>query len=408
MESLIFVLQKEDKARSYPDGLILQHWRMMNKIEIYLDNAATSAIDPRVLEAMRSCQDMKAMNASSAHRLGVTAAKAVEKARAVIAREIHSEPQEIIFTSGGTESNNLVIKGIAFANRARGKHIITSKIEHSSVMETTKWLKKQGFEITYLPVDGEGFVSPKDVEKAIKRETILVSIIHANNEIGTIEPIDEIGAICKSKRVYFHSDACQSFTRTGINVKSQSLDLMSLNAHKIHGPKGVGALYVRNGVKIEPLLHGGGQEGGLRSGTHNTEGIVGFGKAAEIAEAGDIKRMAELRDHFIQKIQSCIKGVDLNGPRVKRLCNNINLNFKSVNGQSLARELNEKNIYVSTGSACLSTKVMPSYVLLAIGLEPERVQEAVRISLSRWTTMEELDFAVQKLMKIVQRNRGIG
>jgi cysteine desulfurase len=374
-------------------------------MEIYLDNAATSMIDPRVSTAMLSCQDMKAMNASSAHKLGVVAATVIEKARAAIAREINAEPQELIFTSGGTESNNLALKGIAFANRARGKHMIVSQIEHMSIMETAKWLERQGFEITYLPVDREGFVSPSDVQKAIKRETILVSIIHANNEIGTIEPIAEIGAICRSKKVYFHSDACQSFTRAEINVKSQNLDLVSLNAHKIHGPKGVGALYVRNSVKMEPLLHGGGQEGGRRSGTYNVEGIVGFGKAAEIVGEVDIKRLAELRDYFIQKIQSSIEKVDLNGPRIKRLCNNINLRFRSVNGQSLSRELSEKNIYASAGSACLSTKVTPSHVLLAIGLEPERAQEAIRISLSRWTTKEELDVVVQSLSEIVRRSR---
>ena len=362
-------------------------------------------IDPRVSTAMLSCHDMKAMNASSAHKLGVVAATAIEKARAAIAREINAEPQELIFTSGGTESNNLALKGIAFANRERGKHIIVSQIEHMSIMETAKWLERQGFEITYLPVDREGFVSPSDVQKAIKRGTILVSIIHANNEIGTIEPIAEIGTICKSKKVYFHSDACQSFTREEIDVKSQNLDLVSLNAHKIHGPKGIGALYVRKTAKIEPLLHGGGQEGGRRSGTYNVEGIVGFGKAAEIAGEVDIKRLAELRDYFIQKIQSSIEKVDLNGPRIKRLCNNINLRFRSVNGQSLSRELSEKNIYVSAGSACLSTKVTPSHVLLAIGLEPERAQEAIRISLSRWTTLEEVDVVVQSLSEIVRRSR---
>jgi len=399
-------IEKRNK-KILSNKLNLRCRKMINKIEIYLDNAATSAIDLRVSEAMLSCQDMKAMNASSTHKPGVIAAKAVEKARTVIAQKIHSETQELIFTSGGTESNNLAIKGIAFANRERGKHIITSKIEHSSVLETTKWLEKQGFEITYLPVDEEGLVSPKDVEKAIKQETILVSIIHANNEIGTIESISEIGAICRSKKVYFHSDACQSFTKTRINVKSQNLDLMSLNAHKIHGPKGVGALYVRNGVKIEPLLHGGGQEDGLRSGTYNTEGIVGFGKAVEIAEIKDIKKMAKLRDYFIQKIQNNIEGVDLNGPRAKRLCNNISLRFRFVNGQTLARELNEKNIYVSVGSACLSTKVAPSHVLLAIGLESEQAQETVRISLSRWTTMEEMNLVIQRLVEIVQHSREI-
>jgi cysteine desulfurase len=374
-------------------------------MEIYLDNAATSMIDPKVSEAMLLCQGMKAMNASSAHKLGVVAATAIEKARAVIAREISADPREIIFTSGGTESNNLALKGTAFANKGRGNHIIVSQIEHMSVMATAQWLETQGFQVTYLPVDREGFVSPKDVQKAIKRETILVSVIHANNEIGTIEPIEEIGAICRSKNIYFHSDACQSFTKTEIHVKSQNLDLVSLNAHKLHGPKGVGALYVRSSVKLEPLLHGGGQEGGVRSGTYNVEGIVGFGKAVEIGKEVDIKKMTELRDHFIQKIQSSIEKSDLNGPKVKRLCNNINLRFRSVNGQSLTRELSEKSIYVSAGSACLSTKVTPSHVLLAIGLEPERAQEAIRISLSRWTTLEEVDLAAQSLSDIIRRNR---
>ena len=381
---------------------------MICKMEIYLDNAATSMIDPRVSEAMLSCQDMKAMNASSAHRLGVVAAKAIEKTRAKIAREINAEPHELIFTSGGTESNNLALKGTAFANKGRGNHIIVSQIEHMSVMATAQWLETQGFQVTYLPVDREGFVSPKEVEKAIKRETILVSITHANNEVGTIEPIDEIGAICRSKNIFFHSDACQSFTKTKINVKGQNLDLVSLNAHKIHGPKGVGALYVRRSVKMEPLLHGGGQEGGVRSGTYNVEGIVGFGKAVEIAGEVYIKKMTELRDYFIQKIQSGIEKADLNGPRVKRLCNNISLRFRSVNGQSLTRELSEKGIYVSAGSACLSTKVTPSHVLLAMGLEPERAQEAIRISLSRWTTLEEMDLVAQSLSEIVRRSRKVG
>ena len=376
-------------------------------MEVYLDNAATSGIDPRVSESILSCQALKAMNASSSHKPGVVAAKAVEKARIVISQKIHAEPQEVIFTSGGTESNNLALKGVAFANRERGNHIIISKVEHSSILETAQWLAKQGFEITCLPVDREGFVAPRDVEKAIRPETLLVSIIHANNEIGTIEPVGEIGALCRSKRVYFHTDACQSFTKTALNVKSQNLDLVSFNAHKIHGPKGVGALFVRCGVKLETCMHGGGQEGGLRSGTYNTEGIVGFGKAVEIAEDGDVPKMTALRDYFIQKILGRVEGVDLNGPKANRLCNSINLRFRGVNGQSLVRELNERNIFVSAGSACLSTKVAPSYVLLATGLEPEQAQEAIRISLSRWTTQEELDMAVQSLWEIVQRSRGI-
>lgn len=374
-------------------------------MKIYLDNAATSAIDARVLEAMEACQTAKMMNASSPHKLGIVAARAIEKTREIIASKIQSKAEEIVFTSGGTESNNLAIMGVAFANRMRGKHIITSGIEHSSVLETTRWLETQGFKVTCLKVDKEGFVSPRDVEKAIKKETVLVSVMHANNEIGTIEPIKEIGMICRSKNVYFHSDACQSFAKTEINVISQNLDLVTFNAHKIHGPKGIGALFVRKGTKIDPILHGGGQEGGYRPGTQNTEGIVGFGKAVEIFEETDIFQMEKMRDRLLRKIQDSIKGVDLNGPRDKRLCSNIHLRFRSVNGQLLSRELNQNDIYVSVGAACFSTKTVPSHVLLALGMAPEVAQETIRISLSRWTTLLEVDTVAQVLQKTVQHLR---
>ncbi len=376
-------------------------------MEIYLDNAATSKLDPEVEKAMLLCQDLKMMNASSFHKLGLKAAKAIERAREIIAQKIDAGPRELIFTSGGTESNNHAIKGVAFANIERGNHIITSKIEHPSIIEATKWLENRGFEITYLSVDKEGLVDLIDVEKAIKKKTILVSVIHGNNEIGTIEPIYEIGSICRKKGVYFHVDACQSFTKTDLNIKKQKLDLVTLNAHKIHGPKGIGALYIREGVRIDPFLHGGGQERGLRSGTYNTEGIVGFGRAAEIADAGDIKKMIGLRDYFIQRIQNSVTGVILNGPRDNRLCNNVNLRFNSVSGHTLARLLNDRNIFVSAGSACSSTKLGPSHVLLAIGLKPELADGGIRFSLSKWTTDKELDFVVKNIAEIVQKERGV-
>lgn len=377
-----------------------------DKMRIYLDNAATTKADPEVIKTMLPFQELHTGNASSLHRLGLEAAKGIEKAREIIARKINANPKEIFFTSSGTESNNFAIKGISFATHRKRNHIITSKIEHPSIIEVTKWLQRQGFEITYLSVDKEGFVDPKDVEKAIKKETILVSIGHANNEIGTIEPIEEIGTICRKRGVYFHTDACQSFTKIEIDVKKQNLDLLTLNAHKLHGPKGVGVLYIREGVKIEPLLHGGGQENNLRSGTYNTAGIVGFGRAVEIANITDINRMAKLRDYFIHKLQNNIEDAVLNGPRERRLCNNINLRFRSISGRVLLWKLNEKNIFIATGSACSSARSTPSHVLLGIGIEPESAQRAIRISLSKWTIKDELDILAKNLILIVKKEVG--
>jgi cysteine desulfurase len=377
------------------------------KSTIYLDNAATTMPDPEVFKAMLPFLKEESGNASALHKKGVLAAKGIEKARCIIAKSINAEAEEIIFTSGGTEANNFALKGIAFYKPNKGKHIITSVIEHSSVHRTCKWLETQGFEITYIEVDREGFVKPRDLEKAIRHDTILVSVMHVNNEIGTIEPIEAIGKICRDNKIYFHTDACQSFMKVPLDVKQQYLDLVTVNAHKIHGPQGVGALFVKKGVKIEPLLHGGGQEMNLRSGTYNVAGIVGFGKAVEISSPEDITYMSELRDYIITGMENNIPDLILNGSRNNRVCNNINFSFKSVPGKTLLLELDKQGITVSSGSACSSRSLKPSKVLLAIGLNPEEAHSAVRFSISKWTTREEINTALQVLIIIVNnlRNR---
>ena len=294
---------------------------------IYLDNAATTKVDEKVIKEMLSYFSEKYGNASSQHLVGQEAKRALEEARHVIAKSINAKDDEIIFTSSGTESNNLALKGLFFANKENGKkHIITTKIEHDCVLNSCKWLEKQGAKITYLNVDNEGFISLEELKKEITPETLVVSVIHGNNEIGTIQDIEEIGKICREKGVYFHIDACQSYTKTDIDVKKQNLDLVTLNAHKIHGPKGVGALYIREGIEITPLAHGGGHEKNLRSGTENVPGIVGFAKAVKIASNSDVKQMSKLRDYLIGEILK-IPNTKLNGPKEKRLCNNINTSF---------------------------------------------------------------------------------
>ncbi|MFH1307143.1 MAG: cysteine desulfurase family protein [Candidatus Micrarchaeota archaeon] len=375
---------------------------------IYLDNAATTRICKEAAKAVEKCQTEYYGNASSIHHKGVEARGEIEKARKVIAGAINAKEGEgeIIFTSGGTEANNLAIKGIAFSNPDK-KHIITTKIEHDCVLNACKWLEGQGFSVDYLDVNGEGFVNLNELEQKIREDTILVSIIHANNEVGTIQNLSGIYDICKRKNVYFHTDGCQSFTKAKLDASMA--DLITLNSHKIHGPKGVGALYVKKGVKIIPLLHGGGHEKNMRSGTENVPGICGFAKAAEIGmNEKYVREMAELRDWFIEKLLE-IEGTKLNGPRgEKRICNNINISFKGVEGESIVAELDGEGICASTGSACASKSLDASHVIMAISKNNhERAHGSIRFSLSRENTKEEIEFAVKETKKAVERLREI-
>jgi len=328
----------------------------------------------------------------------------LENARKIIAESINAESNEMIFTSGGTESNNLAIQEIAYTNRDKGNHIITTKVEHKSILNTCKFLEKDGFKVTYLGVDKEGFVNPKDLEKAITNETILVSIIHGNNEIGAIQDLEVLGKICKKNNVYFHTDACQSYTKTQIDVNKQNLDLVTLNSHKIHGPKGVGALFVKKGTNIYQLIHGGGHEFGLRSGTENIHGIVGFAEAVKSADKKYIEYMTRLRDKLINGVPK-IPYVKLNGPKNSRLCNNTNFSFKGIEGEAIVGYLDQERIYSSTGSACSEKTLEPSYILKAIGLSHQEANGSLRLVLSRFTTEEEIDYALKVLPGIVENLR---
>lgn len=373
--------------------------------KIYLDNAATTPLAGEVLDAMMPYFTEKYGNASSLHSFGMEAKAALDESREKIARKLNANPYEIVFTSGGTESNNLALKGAAFANRKKGSHIITTKIEHSSILNTCKWLEKQGFEVTYLDVDESGLVDVEGFENSIRDDTILVSVLHGNNEIGTIQDIEELGKIAAEKEIYFHIDACQSFTKTDINVETHNLDFVSINSHKIYGPKGVGALYIREGVKVDALLHGGGHERKLRAGTENIPGIVGFAKASDITTQKDIEKMKELRDYLIKRIINEIPDSRLNGHPQKRLCNNANFTFKFIEGESMLMLLDRAGICVSTGSACSSRALEPSHVLLAMGMLPEESHGSLRLSLSKYNTHEEMDYTVENLKKIVKRLR---
>ncbi|MFC1728450.1 cysteine desulfurase family protein [Nanoarchaeota archaeon] len=376
-------------------------------MKIYLDNAATTKMDESVVKAMSPYFTDKFGNPSSSHWLGQEAKRDLEEARDVIAKAIGADRKEIVFTSGGTESNNFTIKGIAFENKGKGNHIITTKIEHDCVLNACKWLETQGFNITYLDVDSEGFISSEDLEKAITPKTILVSIIHGNNEIGTIQDLKALGDVCKKHNVLFHTDACQSFTKTELNVKKQNLDLITLNAHKIHGPKGVGVLYVKKGTKISPLSHGGGQEFGLRSGTENVPGAVGFAKSVKNSNSKDVKKMTELRDRLIKAVLE-IPDTRLNGSKgEERLCNNCNFSFKYIEGEAIGSFLDGAGIQSSTGSACSSKSLEPSHVLIALGLKEEDAHGSLRLSLSKHTTEQEIDYVIEKLKKTVERLRKI-
>lgn len=375
---------------------------------IYLDYAATTPVDPRVLKAMLPYFTEKFGNTMSLHSFGQEAKEALERSREEVASLIGAKAEEIIFTSSATESNNLVLKGLALANKQKGKHIITSPIEHPCIMEASKWLKKQGFSITRLPVNKYGELRPKDVEKAIRKDTILVSVLHASNEIGTLQPIAAIGKVCRRKGVLFHTDATQSFGKVPIDVNSMKVDLLSASAHKLYGPKGVGCLFVRKGTKITPLLHGGGQEAGLRSSTVNVSGIVGFGKAVELAKkemAQESKRLAQLRDRLIKGVLKKIEGSHLNGHPQKRLPNNANIWFDFIEGESMVIQLDMAGIAASTGSACSSATLEPSHVLLAIGLKHEQAHGSLRFTLGRWTTAKEIDYLLEVLPGIIKQLR---
>ncbi len=368
---------------------------------IYLDNAATTIVDDNVVKEMLPYYKERYGNASSTHSMGKEAKRALEESREVIAKSIRTKSDEIIFTSGGTESNNLVLKGLFFENPNK-KHIITSKIEHDCILNACKWLGSKGFKITYLDVDRDGFVDPKDVERTITKDTLLVSVIHGNNEIGTVQDIKEIGDVCKRKGVYFHTDACQSYTKEEINVKKQNLDFVTLNSHKIHGPRGVGALFIRRGIKITPLLHGGGHEKKLRSGTENVPGVVGFARAVKNAKSKFVKEMEKLRDILIDGILK-IPGTTLNGSIEKRLCNNVNVCFHNVDGDTLGSYLDSYGISTSTGSACSSHKNEVSHVLRAIGLSDKEANSSLRMSLSKYNTREDIDYALEILNKVIKK-----
>ena len=381
---------------------------------IYLDYAATTPVDPRVKKAMQPYFTEKFGNTMSLHSFGQEAKIALEESRQKVVDLIGAKPSEIIFTSSATESNNLAIKGIALARRSLGeggfaKHIIISSIEHPCIIESAKWLEKQGFEITRIKVDKYGLVNPDDIEKAIKKDTILVSIIHASNEIGAIQPIEKIGKICRNAGVYFHTDAAQSFGKIPIDVNKMNIDLLTASSHKMYGPKGAACLFVKEGVKLEPILHGGGHESGLRSSTINLPAIVGFAKACEIAkkEMGrESAQLVKLRDKLIKEVLK-IKGVHLNGHPKNRLPNNANFSFDFIEGESLVIQLDLHGIATSTGSACSSIKLEPSHVLLAIGLRPEQAHGSLRVSLGRWTTEKEIDYLLKVLPKIIKQLREI-
>ncbi|MGD0169350.1 MAG: cysteine desulfurase NifS [Smithella sp.] len=376
----------------------------------YLDNAATTPTDPRVLQAMLPCFSEVYGNPSSLHAFGQTAKHLVEEARKTVASFIEASPEEIIFTSGGTEANNTVIEGIAHARREKGNHVITSKIEHHSILEPCHFLEKEGFEVTLIPVNEYGLVDPDDVRKAITEKTILISIMHANNEIGTIQPLTEIGKIARENEIYFHTDAVQTFGHFPISVNELQIDLLSASAHKLYGPKGIGILYVRKGTRIEPILRGGDQEKRRRASTHNVPGIVGLGKAVELAKeevVNEIEKLTVLRNMLIDGILTKIEHSRLNGHPSQRLPNNVNISFSYVDGESMLLKLDMEGIACSTGSACTSSTLEPSHVLSAIGLPLELVHGSLRFSLGRQTTQDNIRYVLEVLPGIISKLRSI-
>ena len=379
-------------------------------MKVYMDNGATTRVTEEVFAAMQPYFCQIYGNPSSVHGFGREARKAVEAARAQVAKAIGAEPREIYFTGCGTESDNWALRGAAYANAKKGKHIITTAIEHHAVLHTCRQLEKEGFEVTYLPVDSCGLVTPEQLEVAMRPDTVLVSVMYANNEIGTIEPIQELAAVAKKHGALFHTDAVQAIGHVEIDVKAQQIDMLSLSGHKFHAPKGIGALYVRHGVRLQRLMEGGAQERGQRPGTENLAGIVGLGKAIELATC-DIParaaKMSAIRDHMIERIMNEIPHVQLNGHPTRRMCGNVNVSFYFIESESVLLHLDLRGVAASSGSACTSGSLDPSHVLLAIGVSHEHANGSIRLSLSDENTMEEADYVVDCLVETVARLRAM-
>ncbi len=377
-------------------------------MRVYMDNGATTRVTEPVMAAMQPYFCEIFGNPSSMHGFGREARKAVEAARAQVAKAIGAEPREVYFTGCGTEADNWALRGAAYANLKKGRHIITTNIEHHAVLHTCQQLEKEGFEVTYLPVDRDGLVTPEQLEAAIRPDTVLVSVMYANNEIGTLEPIADLAAAAKRHGVLFHTDAVQAIGHVPIDVKAQGIDMLSLSGHKFHAPKGIGALYVRHGVRLQRLMQGGAQERGQRPGTENLPGIVGLGKAIELA-TGDIParaaKMAAIRDRIISRVLSEIPHVQLNGHPTQRMCGNANFSFYFIESESVLLHLDLMGVAASSGSACTSGSLDPSHVLLAIGVSHEHANGSVRLSLSDENTMEEADYVVDCLKQIVAKLR---
>jgi len=377
---------------------------------IYMDYAATTPMLPEVAEAMQTYFSNKFGNPSSIHSMGQEARDAVEAARGQVVGLIGCQPGDVVFTGGGTEADNHAVKGVALANRERGNHIITTAIEHHAVLYTCNYMRKLGFDVTVVPVDRYGMVDPDNIKKAITAKTLLVSVMHANNEVGTIQPIEEIGRITRQAGVYFHVDAVQTAGHLPIDVDRMGIDLLSASAHKLYGPKGVGMLYIRPGTRIVPLLHGGEQENERRAGTENVAGIAGFGKAAEIARAEmgkEAGRLSGYRDRLIDSVLGRVADVYLNGHRTSRLPNNTNFSIDFIEGESILMYLDAEGICASTGSACSSSSSEPSHVLMALGIPVERARGSVRFTLGRWTSAEDVDKVVEALPRIVEKLRAM-
>ncbi|WP_123054001.1 cysteine desulfurase NifS [Clostridium sp. JN-1] len=382
--------------------------------KIYMDYSATTYTKPEVLKEMLPYFTEYFGNPSSLYSISDEPKKAIDKARGRVAKALNAEKSEIFFTAGGSESDNWILKGIAFANKNKGNHIITTKIEHHAILNACKFLEKSGFDVTYLPVDKYGFISLDDLKNAITDKTILVSIMFANNEVGTIQPIEEIGKICKEHNIYFHTDAVQAVTHVKIDVKSMNIDALSMSGHKFYGPKGIGAMYLRKGVKIENLIHGGEQEKGKRASTENVPGIVGIGKAIELATQemeSESARLTKLRNKLLENIPKMIPYTKINGPvgkdLDKRLPGNANFSFIGIEGETLLLDLNDKGIEISTGSACASASLNPSHVLLSLGLPHEVAHGSMRLSLGAGTTEEDVDYALKVIPEVVERRRAM-